>query len=564
MLNWLSSRLKQNQTDHLLGNDKAIDSYLAEIPVANPQHTLAALDDWLEIPSRLFVELPPKAALRALCRLDEFAQTAVALCWETYFGNDRRDYLSDLALKRLETHYANIEAAYRQALALPPLPGDEKQEADRSQLARFAIRAMLALTERKKIGHFSYQGPTADWWKAAHELLFLARNLAILHTSQPAYPGAEPCSVWREYMIGLIFEVAPLSNLTPPQVETLDRIARWAEPHFICIDTFSPQTPFRIQLDQSSGPQRCSPGQEDNPSCRYFGPAQAHKHLVQLRAMIGAGKTPDWLPRLCPKNQILDLLQGLLQHWSMSPPKRLQNRHAQKGVLLVTQGFSLARRMIAASEFARSGRSLDYQGHDKYLQHLRAEGMDLAAEPAATLKTPLESLQRLETSGDRQMMERWEIIDLSTQGLGARLPLRRPWQIIGALVAYRHDGEINWHVGIVRRLGRSHGKPNAGLGIFEGIPQCGQLHLLNQEDDGPWNQQTRDTSGHGLIDAILVSRSTRHLLLPKGAFSFNRRADVLLGGQRIPIRLTGIEASGNDYDLVIFRDLDAVQPAPAS
>jgi hypothetical protein len=553
MLNWLSARLSEKSINHLLGSSKAIDSYLAEMPVANPEHTLTMLDEWLEAPCRLFTELPPQAAIRALCRLDEFSQRAIAECWDVYFADDRRDYLSALVLKKLETHFANVEAAYRLALSLPPAPG----EPDRNQLAVFSIRAMAALTARKKIGHFSYQGPNDAWWKSAHELLFLARNLAILQIKQPAYPDAEPSTVWREYMIGLFFEMAPLSNLTPAQVDALDSVVHWAEPHFICVDSFSPQTPFRIHLEKTSGPERCMPGQDENPSYRYFGPAQAHAHIVRLRAMISTSKTPDWMPAHCSKKDVLDLLHGLLQHWSMKPPKRQQNRQEHIGKLLVTRGFSLARRMIAASEFARSGRSLDYKGHNKYLHYLRNEGIDVPEEAEEVIAmSPMESLRRLETTGDRQMMEHWEVIDISEKGLGARLPLRRPWQAIGALVAYRQEQEIDWHIGIIRRLGQSHSKPNAGLNTFEGIPHCGQLHLLNQEDDGPWHQQTADTSGHGMIDAILVSRAARLVLLPKKTFTFDRRADFLLAGQRIPMRLTGIEASGTDYDLVLFRDLE--------
>jgi len=561
MLKWLGSRLKQNQVDLLLGNDQAIDAFLAEIPSTNPQHTLAALDDWVDEPARLFAELPPPLAVRALCRLDEFAQTAVGLCWESYFRNGPRDYHSDLALKRLEKHFTNVEAAYRQALTLLAGGDGEAREPDKNALARLAIRAMTALTARKKIGHFAYTGPSNDWWKSVHELLFLARHLAILHSKQPTYPGMEASSVWREYLIGLLFETAPLSNLTPLQVDALDCIVRWAEPHFICIDSFSPQTPFRIRLDRNDGPTRCAPGQDENPAYRYFGPGQAHAHLVRLRAAISAGTVAKWLPGHCAKQELLDLLQALLQHWSMTPPQRMQSRQHVEGKLLVTHGFLQTRRMIAASEFARSGRSLDYEGYVKYLHHLREEGDDVQAEPPAPPRTPLEMLRCLETTGDRQMMASWEILDISGQGLGARFDYRRPWQVIGALVAYRHENEIDWRVGIVRRLGRSHGKPNAGLCVFDGIPQCGQVQALNHEADGVWHQQTRDTSGHGMIDAILVSHSARLLLLPKEIFSRERRVDFLLGGKRIPLRLSGVEASGSDYDLVLFRTLDTAEPA---
>lgn len=555
MLNWLSSRLKHAQTDHPLGSNKAIDRYLAEIPVANPQHTLAALDDWLEAPSRLFSELPSASAAHALIRLDDFAQHAVTLCWDSYFGDGgKRDYSAEIVLKRLETHYANLAAVCDLALAALAA-GDGKRDPDPNLLARLGIRAMMALTARKKIGHFAYQWPDEDWWKAAHTLLFRARDAGVLHTRQAAYPAGELSSVWREYLIALFFEVAPLANLTPQQMDALDRIVRWAQPHFICIDAFSPHTPFRIRLDENSGPVRCAPGQSDDPAWRYFGPGAAHAHLVKLRAMLSTGRAPDWLPMHCNRQENLDLAQALLQHWSMSPPKRAQDRQHQAGHLLATPGFIIARRMIAASEFARSGRSLDYGGQIKYRTLMRG---DRPPEPETTeTKTPLENLQLLETAGDRQMMDQWEVIDLSAQGLGARFAYRRSWQTIGALVAYRYTEEVDWHVGIVRRLGRSHGVPNVGLSIFPGVPRCAQLEALNREDEGVWQQQTRDTSGHGLIDAILVSQEARLLLLPKDIFSLERRVDLLLGGQRLALRLAGIQASGDDYDLVIFREVDA-------
>lgn len=554
MLNWLSSRLKQNPADHPLASNKAIDRYLAGIPAANPQHALAALDEWLAEPARLFAELPPAAAAHALLRLDDFAQAAVGQCWAGYFANGGgRDYTSGLALKRLETHYGNVAATCGEALGALAA-GDGKRDAERSQLARFAIRAMAALAARKKIGHLAYQGPDSTWWQAAHDLLFRARDLGILHTRQTAYPGSELSSVWREYLIALFFEVAPLANLTPAQMDALDRIVRWAQEHFICIDAFSPQTPFRIRMDRPDGPLRCAPGQSEEAAWRYFGPGPAHAELSKLRATLSAGRIPNWLPAHSARKDLVDLLLALLQHWSMTPPKRTQNRRRQEGTLFVAQGFALARRLIAASEFARSGRSLDYGGQVKYRTLMRSE---VHVEPEAPIaRTPLENLQLLETAGDRQMMDQWEIIDLSPQGLGARFAHRRPWQAIGALVAYRHAAEVDWRIGVVRRLGRSHGVPNAGLATFPGTPQCGQLQALNKEDDGPWHQQTRDTSGLGLIDAILVAHDARLLLLPKDVYTPDRRVDLLLGGLRIQMRLAGVQASGDDYDLVLFRETD--------
>jgi hypothetical protein len=553
MLNWLNTRLKKERLNHRLGSDQDIDAYLAELPSANPQHLLTALDEWLEEPSRLFAELPAGAATHALSRLDEFAQPSIRECWASYFAEGRRDYLADLALKRLDRHFRQTASAYRQAMQA------SAAEADKSTLTRHAIRAMLALTARKKIGHFSYQGPDAEWWQAAHDLLLQSRNQGTLHLLEAAYEGQEKSSVWREYLIGLLFEVAPLSNLTPPQIDGLDAIVRWTAPHYLCIDSFTPQTPFRIRIDRGDPPMRCAPGQDDDPAWRYFGPGKTSGYLTKLRATISAGRIPEWLPPHCSRKEYLDLLSALLQHWTMAPPKREQTRHAQRGQLLVTRGFALARRMIAASEFCRSGRSLDYNGDQKQLLALRSQLAGHAAVDEVVPKTPLEKLQLLETAGDRQMMDNWEIIDLSAQGLGARFQHRRPWLVIGALLAYRPASEIDWQVGIVRRIGRSHGTPNAGLQIFAGTPQCAQIEFFKSDDDSPWQQQTRDTSGLGRVDAILVSQEAGLLLLPKGAFDADRRAELLIGGKRTPLRLAGIQASGEDYDLVLTQE---VAPPP--
>lgn len=566
MLNWLSSRLPKNQLTHCLGSEAALKSYLAEIPAKNPQHALAALDEWIEEPARLFNELPLPAAIRALSRLDEFVQPQLAECQDSLFAASGSDHTTPFTLRRLEKHFEQLFSAYRLALAKLAAPagkpGNEKarealKDADKSELARLALRAMAAQVARKKISHFSYQGANEAWWKATHELLYAARDLAILHTRLPAYPGREASSIWHEYLAGLIFEVAPLSNLTPVQMDALDAIAHWAAPHFVCVDSFSPRTPFCVRTDLAEGPKRYAAGQEASPSWRYFGPGPAHTHLVRLRALIGTGKPPDWLKTACASRELLDLLLRLLAQWSPTPPRRAANRLSSKGELRVTAGFALARRMIAASEFARSGRSLDYDSHLKRAHLFRSEGVALPEEPEEARKTPLEILQQLETAGDRQMMDTWDIIDLSAQGLGARFVFRRPWQAIGALVAYRPVEDVDWRVAILRRLGRSHGTPNAGLQVFAGIPRCAQVQARKQEGDNPWQQQTRDTSGLGLVDAIHLSAKDCLLLLPKGMFGAQRPVDLLLGGKRTPLRLIECQTSGNDYDLVLYEPLDA-------
>ncbi|HET7775701.1 MAG TPA: hypothetical protein VFK74_04985 [Azospira sp.] len=561
MLNWISSRLKSSDSDHPLGSDKGIVAYLAQLPRINPQSALQDVDQWLEHPQQLTADMPPEGAARAVERLDDSIQPSLNEAWINYFSDTRQDYLADRLLKTLEVHYRSVYHACRHTLeALAQQASQTGKEPDRLRLTRLAVRAMFALVQCKKIAQFNYQGPDALWWKTCHEVLFLARNLGILHGKVAAYPDSpEPTSVWREYLVGVLFEVIPLSNLTPPQMEALERTIRKVESHCLFIDSFTSQTPFRINLEATDGPSRCTPGQEGGPAWRYFGPGPAQAQLMKLRAAIQTGrKLPEWLDNCqCDVRTALDLLHLLIQHWSLTPPSRQQERQPLQTNLLVVAGLAMARRAIAASEFARSGRSLNYKGHVRILDLHRVEGGARPEDVPMVAKTPLETLQSLESTGIQQITDTWEGLDLSAAGLGARLPFRRPWHSIGALVGYRAENRIDWQIGIIRRLGRSHGKPNAGLTIFEGIPACAQVQLADKNAECPWNEHIPEAMGLGLLDAILVSREARLLLVPPDTYLPDRRADLIVGGKRQPVRLAGIQESGPDYQLILYRENEA-------
>jgi len=561
MLNWIASRIKGSGSDHPLGSDKGIDAYLAQVPRVNPQSTLQDVDQWLDQVAQFSADMPPESAARAVERLDEATQDALGEAWINYFSDNRQDYLADRLLKTLEHHYRSVHNACRHVIeALANQAIQANKEPDRPRLTKLAVRAMQALVLGKKIGQFGYAGPDAQWWKTCHELLFLARNLGLLHGKVTAYADSqEPSSVWREYLVGVLFEVIPLSNLTPSQMEIMERTIRKVEGHCLFIDSFTSQTPFRINLEATDGPSRCVPGQEAGPAWRYFGPGPAHAQLMKLRAAIQTSRRlPDWLDNCqCDVRTALDLLHMLIQHWSLTPPSRQQERVPLNGNLLVVAGLAMARRAVAAAEFARSGRSLDYKGHVRILDLHRVEGGARPEAAPVAQKSPLETLQALEGTGIQQSTDTWEGIDLSAAGLGARLPFRRPWHGIGALVGYREESSIDWKVGLIRRLGRSHGKPNAGLAIFDGIPACAQVQLADKNAECPWNEHIPEAMGLGLLDAILVSRESRLLLVPPDTYTPDRRADLIVGGKRRPVRLAGIQESGPDYQLILFRETEA-------
>lgn len=566
MLNWITSRLggsSSGDSSHPLGTDKNIDTFLAEIPTIQPQRTLRELTEWIGDSSSFIDPLPLAQATRALERLDEFAQDAIARCWAEMLADAQKNRPILVEANAVKAYLTGSHACNRKILAR--LSAHEELGQDKRQLARFAARAMHNWVTLKKLNRLTYQAAEPAWWTEAHDLLREARDLGTAHLTGAIYPRHQLLSsVQKEYQIGVLFETAPLTNLAVGEIDAADRLVRWIEPHCRFSDTRSTLTPFYIVPEGGNAPARWQEDDVYPPGTRFFGIAQGQAQLTQLSASITRDQAvPEWLAASgCSRQHILQLLQKLIANWSATPPSRKHPRVTAKGTIRVVNGLDMVRRMLAASEFARSGRDLDY---DIYLNNFHARHREHAVvtdTPPPPPKTPMDVLRLLETAGDLQMMEHWEIIDISRGGMGVRFTARRPWQRIGALVAYRLEDELNWHVGIVRRLGSSHGKPNAGLTCFGGTPMSSQVRLASTiHESNTWAVRTQDTSGEGWHNAVLLSQEAKLLMVPSGIFSPERPIQLSVEGKWRIARLVKLMSRGTDYDLVSYLEDDKTQAA---
>jgi len=562
MLKWIKTRLKpeDDAPEHPLGSDANIEEWLRDIPTVDPQRVVLALDEWLDDPEHLAQQLTPAQFSRAVMRLDDFARPATLACWALLLKEFAQNQRTAALTRALETHFPRLHAAHW--LAFQRLAGSHPPPDDKSEMALHAVRAMAAWSRSKTLLRMLYRDPGNPWWEMAYEMNRVTREQGLQHTLCTPYAGMEASSIWREFMVATLLETTPIATLTPNEIDASEGIVRLVEPRSIFADTPSTFTLFYIDLDQPAGPSRCTSGMSGGELRRYFGPGAGYQSLTQLRTMlVSEGKLPGWLEASgLSLEQAKTLLATLISHWSTTPPQRTQARHRLNGKLLVTHGLDIIRRMVAATEFAHSGRSLDYEG---YVKSLTARHRDHAvvSDIPPPPRTPMDVLRLLETAGDRQMMEQWEITDISKQGLGARCTNRRPWHSIGALVGYRPEDEIDWHVGIIRRLGSSNGKPNVGLTTFGGTPQVSQVRPSNAKEDSLWSSQTQETSGLGWRDAIVVSSEDCLLLAPPGTFEVDRRIDISIGGRFRPARLAGLLGHAADYELIRYRESDA---APAA
>lgn len=556
MLNWISSRLKSGDSTstHPLASDDGISAWLADIPTIRPQIALQTLEEWLHDPEQIARDLSPTQMARAIGRLDEFAQPLLQQCWQEVREEARKERRGLLPLRPLESYYQHIfttNLLLVQRLALDPAQGQDKK-----QLALFASRTMHAWVQQKKLARLGYRAPVEHWWSQAHEIVRSCRTLGILnHEVQRYRDEHQQSSVWLEYLASLLLETLPLSNLTANEIDAADRLTRWIATRTLFQDSRSGQTLFQIDPEGNRGPERIQ--LEPPGGMRFFGPGPGLAQLSQLRASFaGNAEMPPWLATVgLGREQLRTLLQTVIAHWSAEPPSRQQPRATGSGRIQVVNGLALVRRMVAASEFARSGRTLDYEGYIKSLQQRHKGHEAIVQDVPPPPRTPMEVLHLLETAGDRQMMDHWEIIDLSEHGMGARCFTRRPWHAIGALIAWRRPDDLDWRVAVVRRLGSSHGVPNAGLITFSAVPYCSQVRI-SQEAGGSnlWGGQTQETSGLGWRDAVMVSFEERLLLAPPDTYEENRLIEVSIRGRFRPARIVGLEAKGNDYELLRFKE----------
>src|SRR5690606_29678175 len=224
-------------------------------------------------------------------------------------------------------------------------------------------------------------------------------------------------SVEREYLIALAYDAAPVANLLPAQLLALDLLLRRLATHLHFADGYRDSAPFVTGPGREPGVRRWLRGLQPRPEQRFFGVGGAYAQLAALRKQA-ARELPEWLSHArMDRSSYRGLLELLLAHWSTQPPQRRHRRERSEGEVLVSRGVAQVRRMIAASEYAVSGGRLSYDESTPYdyklFGKLRFGSVDQPAAQAAERpppSSPLETLQKFELEGDRQMTERWNMI----------------------------------------------------------------------------------------------------------------------------------------------------------
>ena len=556
---------KAPKSEHPLGSEENLAALLADMPVLDPTRTLQETGEWLDDFQRFAEEIDVRAMLRAALRLDDLAFAARQKLLERYFDSRHREHFSDMTWNDMERSARRALLAYHYCMEAvvnnPPKEGLDDDYTRDLKLA--AIRSLKAWSLRKKLLRFRYRGPEAADWRQLHAILSLAGRFGgATEAVLPYAEDADKLSPLQQYLVAVYLELAPLTNLAAEQIEVLDRLLAANANALELLSAAGPGSTDKIDIAGSSGPLPMDKPVAADVQWRYLSRPRLRPAMTKLA--MGLRQAPLVPESLKTSGIGMDMLHRLINmlllHWAEAPPHRAAERRPGHDMLKAVTGFELARRVIAYSDFARSGKSVDYEGTDyaTLFERNRFGGRASLNESEETpaqatekkIANPLDVLERLELAGDKQMMESWTLADLSETGLGAIVPGLKTKYQIGSLVCLRYADGIEWHIGIVRRIGRDPAG-NVSIGLATLDWPSSSAHVKPVDDNvSAWN--AIEEVGHGYVDAILVSSDSNQLVLPRGAFVAQLRLHLRSGDSLRQVCLAELVEAGSDFELVRF------------
>lgn len=556
---------KGPKSAHPLGSDENVAALLAEMPVSDPARALQETGEWLDDFSRFADEVASPALLNAALQLDEAAEPARIALLERYFDPRHREHLSEVTWADIERSLRQSIGAYHHCLKAAASPGRKDAPPERQHMLLACVRALRAWGSRAKLLRFRYRGPESADWRELHEILALAGTLGVAGEAVVAYPeGADKLSPLHQYLVAVYLQLAPLTNLAPEQIEALDRLLLGNAALLDLLTAANAASSHKIDLGGAGGPIPADKPTAGGSEWRYL--SRSRLRPLVTKVAVGLRTSPAVPPDLASSGLTLDALKSLLRtlmlYWAEEPPHRAKDRRPGHEALRAVIGFGLARRMIAFSDFARSGRSIEYDGNniDALFEQTRFGGRASLDEMAPEIVvekavvSPLVVLEKLELAGDKQMMEAWTLADQSETGMGVTATGLKPRYQIGSLVCLRYDDGIEWHLGIIRRIGRD-AAGRASIGLETLAWPSSSVHVKPADENATaWT--SIEEAGHGYLDAILVTSDSNQIVLPVGAFVADIRLVMRSGDSRRTIQLTELVERGEDFDVVRFAPAD--------
>lgn len=538
-----------SKPDHPMFDVKEVRKLLADLPHNAPLKALDEITAWLSS-IKDATGFRPEAHADVIMLLDETGQPFCTRLLNQYLAAPHLQDFQGIHLWQgmhdfmvaLTEAYAVCAQEFQQPEKHPP----HYQE----QMPLICVRLLRAVAEQMKLALMRYMEVDPAIWQQMYQHYSFAQACRLANITVVAYPAEGiAISPQKELLRALVLYVSSPGTLAPDHIAAAHHIAIRLVNLFEFHEIWSTDCAYFIDLAQPEAPRQVQEGLQPTPTMRFFGTIKAlpkvediiHQHEQKI-----TGQEQHFSGEFTPDGK-LTVLKHLRTYWGNIHPHR---HHGHKDIMTtidVVHGFMAIGQRATRIDLKKL--------------------LNLSEEDAAMLQ------QRTEINLDQDdvtyPMETWEVLNVSSNGLGGILNKSVAWVKIGDLCGIKAKGSDEWWVGTIRRLKTdAHGQVHFGIEILTKKPLSVWLRSLGTgkgkqvELVSNW-ESSSGSFAYDYLPALLLPDSKNSylnatLLLESGKFVMNQIHEVMVGEQSRTIKLTALLAEGDDYEQASLEWIDPV------
>lgn len=534
--------------DHPAHGVQAARGLVGGLAQEPPERQLAELTYWTAAMNAADSFTPGRRA-RVLMVLDDAARPAWRSLGASYlapYGRPWEGREGDAALLKA---LADSAAQFADGFAIAV---DARADSGwvREHLPRLLVRNMRWLARRLALAYMLKLPQSPAIWERLHRLHGIAAEHGVLRNGFPAYEGVRfNTSPAREYLRPLLLELANPSALGPREVELVYRVAaRTASAASLSAED-STDAAFAVCPGAAARPGHKGLVARPGVQALYIATANCLPRLRTAleRGMGGDGADEDSLfGRGFTVRERRRVIEWLLRHWGMDPPRRRAARVAMPAPVRVVAGFDNILGVLGAVREPAG----------------RAGGLSLELSDSEA------ALKAARVRAGRDCAGR--LVDASTGGLGIAVRAAdAPWAQHGALLAVLVEPGRDWAIGVLRRVFAVEDELRLGVQLLARAPR-----VLTLRDDTAWREDAwaeaklfEDRFAHHYPRAILCEPDALplaggHLLFSPGVASRGSQFNVPQARGEQRIRVTRLADANAHFERAVFEPLG--EPAPAA
>jgi hypothetical protein len=497
-----------SKSDHPLANVKSAQQLLDGLPQSDVVELLQEIGHWIEV---LF---DPAHGFRldhqfnVLRMFDEAGQPHLRRVTQNYFAVIPPSEFQENRLWNALSAYTNFSDLAYLDLVVGLKNGEKGSAALKANIALICARGIYAVFGRLECGAVRYAQIDPQLWVQLAEFYSYAEASQCLDEEVSLYvgPGAAT-SVRRLFASVLMWHSAGIGTFSPQHLHIAKLLITYMNKSFVLEDICQPDSQFIFDLKQSSPPARVKEEGAMYPgSVRFMGAGAAPALLENLLKTLGKDLLPENLNMGIAYSA--ELVTEVARHLSACchaeiPSRRNPRRKIKVHMNVVNGFFNIVGQTGVAQDFRRTE------------------------------------------------LERWEVEDVSANGLSGILPAGQASTVkIGALIGLQPEKIEHWGVGIVRRMSRdSRNSLHVGVEMLasklSGVILNG-YDGVNTDADHPAL----------LLDKPDAQNGESWILMQSDTYSINRSPIMKTENQNFLLLPLGLVEKGADFDMARYRKME--------